>query len=145
MDKSVSCSGALFYASGAGRFLFLYRNNGKRSNVWGLPGGTGEIGETPYQTLSREIYEETGHILDNTRTLPLETYVSKNTQFSYHTYVCIIKDEFIPTLNSEHGGYAWVEYNKWPRPLHGGLNSTLNNRINRAKLETILKVISFVD
>jgi len=145
MDNPITCSGALFYATATKRFLFLYRNNGKHNNVWGLPGGTGEKCETPHQTLLREIREETGQNWDVIKTLPLETYVSKDSRFTYHTYVCIVKNEFLPTLNSEHSGYAWVGYDKWPKPLHSGLRSTLSNRINRAKLETVFKIIDLID
>ena len=54
------------------------------------------------------------------------------------------ENEFIPTLNIEHNGYAWVSFNKWPKPLHQGLRNTLSNKVNLTKLETVFKLIDLV-
>jgi len=75
------------------------------------------------------------------KTIPLETFISNDKHFQFHTYLCIIEEEFIPKLNGEHTGYAWVTFNNWPKPLHQGLRNTLNSKINKAKLETIFKMI----
>lgn len=130
----------MLYSLKTSRFLFLHRSNTKRQNVWGLVGGTNENCETPFQALQREITEETGKLPQILKTIPLETYVSADKHFTYHTYVCVIENEFIPTLNHEHNGYAWVSYNKWPQPLHGGLKKTLSSRINKTKLDTMIGV-----
>jgi hypothetical protein len=58
--------------------------------------------------------------------------------------LCVVEDEFLPTLNDEHNGYAWTEFNKWPKPLHYGLRNTLSNKINLSKLETVFKVIDLM-
>ena len=134
------CSGALFYAQNTQRFLFLHRTQGKRSNVWGLAGGTNEAGETPWEACRREIEEEIGSV-DIQKTLPLERFCSQDRTFEYHTYVCIVEREFIPELNHEHDGYAWTEYSKWPKPLHYGVKNTLNKKTNRTKLETVFALI----
>ena len=57
MNASIVCSGALFYTLNTNRFLFLHRSNGKKSDVWGLVGGTNEKAETPWEGLKREITE----------------------------------------------------------------------------------------
>jgi len=142
--NNIICSGALFYTIKTKRFLFLYRKNGKRNNQWGIVGGTNSPTETPWTGLQREISEEIGEIPHIIKTMPLETYISTDEQFRYHTYICIIEEEFIPNLNEEHDGYAWVGYDNWPKPLHLGLKNTLSSKINRIKLETIFSMVDLL-
>jgi len=118
----------------------MYRKNGKRSNQWGIVGGTNEGVESPWEGLQREISEEIGFIPETKKIIPLETFISNNGKFEFHTYVCIIDNEFMPQLNDEHNGYAWVSFDNWPKPLHQGLRNTLSSRINRGKLETIFDI-----
>jgi 8-oxo-dGTP pyrophosphatase MutT (NUDIX family) len=139
----IVCSGALVYALNTKRFLFLHRANGRHGNTWGLVGGTNEGRETPWEGLNREIEEEIGSI-EIKKTIPLETFVSNDQHFHFHTYLCVVKEEFLPVLNSEHTGFAWTEFNKWPKPLHQGLRNTLSNKVNLSKLETVFKVIDLM-
>ena len=142
--ENIVCSGALLYALKSKRFLFLHRANGKRNNVWGLVGGTNEGAETPWEGLRREITEEVGDVVIK-KTIPLETFVSNDSKFHFHTYLCVIDSEFIPTLNEEHNGYAWVSFNKWPKPLHHGLQNTLTRKSNLTKLKTVFDVVDLLD
>lgn len=143
--NEIVCSGALFYSLKEKRFLFLHRSGGKKNNLWGLVGGTNEGAETPWEGLKREITEEVGELPEIKKTMPLETFVSTDNRFSFHTYLCVINEEFIPKLNSEHDGYAWVSFGKWPKPLHHGLRNTLQSKISLNKLETVFKVIDLLD
>ena len=143
MDK-ITCSGALFYSLNTNRFLFLHRTTGKTSNLWGLVGGTNEGKETPWEGLKREISEEIGDVRIK-KTIPLETFISNDSKFLFHTYVCVVDNEFLPVLNQEHDGFARVSFGKWPKHLHLGLKNTLNNKINITKLETIFKMIDLLD
>ena len=140
--KEIICSGALFFAVDTQRFLFLHRAQGKHKDVWGLVGGLNEDTESPWTALQREIIEEIG-IVDIKKSIPLETFISKDSKFLFHTYLCIVDHEFIPTLNHEHNGYCWMIPRYWPYPLHHGLKRTLNDKINQVKLDTILQLISF--
>lgn len=142
--KKIICSGALFYSLDTKRFLFLHRNNGKRKNLWGLVGGTNEAKETPWEGLKREIEEEIGILPKIIKTMPLETFISNDELFHYHTYICIIQNEFIPKLNFEHNGYAWVSFTKWPKPLHDGVRNTLTNKVNQKKLETVFQIVDLL-
>lgn len=113
--------------------------------MWGIVGGTNEGIETPWEGLQREIQEEIGEIPKIIKTIPLETFISSDERFRFHTYLCVIKDEFIPKLNHEHDGYAWVGYENWPKPLHHGLRNTLHSKINRVKLETVFDILDLLD
>ena len=140
--QKIVCSGALIYALKTKKFLFLHRTQGKQKNLWGLVGGTNEDKETPWSALQREINEEVGPV-EIKKSIPLETFVSNDNKFSFHTYLCVIKEEFLPQLNGEHNGYAWTSFGSWPKPLHHGLRNTLNSKQNLAKLETVFKLIDF--
>ena len=91
-----------------------------------------------------EIDEEIGKVTIK-KTIPLETFVSNDTKFKFHTYLCLVDEEFLPTLNKEHDGYAWCSFSKWPKPLHYGLQNTLNKKVNLKKLETVFEVINLLD
>lgn len=71
------------------------------------------------------------------RVLPIELYLSEDKGFEYGTYVCLIKEEFMPT---EVPTFAWSQLNYLPKQLHTGLKITLNNPVIRTKLDTILEL-----
>jgi len=140
-EKNIVCSGALFYARNTKRFLFLERTKTKTAGQWGLVGGMAEGDETPWKALEREIGEEVGKTPPIKKVIPLEMFTSNDSKFFFHTYLAIVENEFIPTLNDEHSGYAWTNVNCWPKPLHVGLRNTLQNRAIKDKLQTVLDLI----
>ena len=93
MSKKIICSGAIFYTLETKRFLFVRRANTKRDNVWGLVGGTTEDKETPWEGLQREIKEEIGNVPNIKKTIPLETFVSNDTNFLFHRYFFFFQAE----------------------------------------------------
>lgn len=140
--NKIVCSGGFFLTKNTKRFLLLHRTQGRTAGTWGLVGGKKEPGDiTPIQTLKREMEEEIGPIPEIKKIIPLELFTSNDQNFQYNTYVILIDDEFIPELNKEHSGYAWVNYDFWPKPLHQGVKNSLNNRVIRAKLELLLDMI----
>lgn len=145
MNHEIICSGALFYSLKTKRFLLLHRTQSKQKNVWGLVGGTNGKNELPWPALEREIKEEIGNLPNITKTIPLETFVSTDEKFSFHTYLVVVKEEFIPHLNNEHDGYAWVTFGKWPKPLHMGLRNTLQSKTNQTKFETVFNLIQYLE
>lgn len=140
-EKNIVCSGALFYARSTKRFLFLERTKSKTAGQWGLVGGMAEGNETPWKALEREISEEVGKTPPIKKVIPLEMFTSNDSKFFFHTYLAIVDNEFIPTLNGEHSGYAWTNVNCWPKPLHVGLRNTLQNRAIKDKLQTVLDLL----
>lgn len=142
-DKII-CSGALFYAKSTKRFLLLQKAHGKHQGTWGLVGGTNLVGENPWQGLQREVIEEIGAIPKIIKTIPLETFVSNDTVFNFHTYMCVIEDEFVPLLSSEHSGWAWSTIDKAPRPLHQGLRNSFSSKTIRTKLQTVFDLMDLI-
>jgi 8-oxo-dGTP pyrophosphatase MutT (NUDIX family) len=141
MIKKFRGSGALFLSQSTRRFLVLQKASGKKEGIWGLVGGKTESGESIWQGLCREVIEEIGFMPDLIKAIPLETFVSDDAHFNFQTYVCIVKEEFIPTLSKEHKGWAWCELNSWPKPTHQGIRNTISNKIIKAKIETIFEFL----
>jgi len=129
--------GVWFYSIGTDRYLYLMRDDAKHPGSWGLPGGKAESGESLLVAMKRECEEEIGGFPDFVRLVPLEKFTSDDQNFSYHTFFCCVADEFRPVLNHEHLGYAWIDSQNWPRPLHPGLWSTVNFEAVRKKIEAI--------
>ena len=144
VKESIVCSGALLYAKTTGRFLLLQKSHGKHAGTWGLVGGTNMSGETPWQGLQREIAEEIGVLPIILKTIPLETFVSNDRVFNFHTYLCVIEAEFVPVLSDEHQGWAWATIDRAPKPLHQGLRNSFGSKIIRTKLQTIFDVIDLI-
>jgi 8-oxo-dGTP pyrophosphatase MutT (NUDIX family) len=140
----IVCSGALIYARNTHRFLLLQKATGKHAGTWGLVGGTTVEGENPWQGLQREIAEEIGAIPNIKKTLPLETFVSNDHVFHFHTYLCVVEDEFVPILSLEHNGWAWSAMDNAPKPLHQGLRTSFTNRAIRTKLQTVFDIIDLI-
>lgn len=142
-DKIV-CSGALIYAKSTRRFLLLQKAHGKHAGTWGLVGGTNLQNENPWQGLQREMSEEIGQTPKILKTLPIETFVSNDTVFNFHTYLCVVEEEFIPQLSEEHCAWAWSTIDWAPKPLHQGLRNSFSNKTIRTKLQTVFDIVDLI-
>lgn len=56
-----------------GRLLMVHMPNPDGTSVWGLPGGGMEHGEDPYDTVLREVTEETGYRVEVTGLLGVDS------------------------------------------------------------------------
>ena len=136
----ISASGCIFLSLDTGRLCLQLRSDSSTyGGTWSFWGGKQEKNESPIQTLIRELNEEIGIIPDIEKVYPLHKYVSRDKNFEYNAYVLTVYEEFIPQLNAESSGYAWVNIGIYPRPLHRGAKSVLLNRKITEKLNTIIK------
>ncbi|MFY8211144.1 MAG: NUDIX hydrolase [Candidatus Nanopelagicus sp.] len=130
-------AGVFFYNSKTNRYLYLLRTDNKNPGNWGIPGGKVEHDETLFEAITRECEEEIGQFPSNAKLIPIQKFV--NNSFVYHTFFCEVAEEFIPILNDEHCGYAWVGDNQFPKPLHPGLFNTVNFDVVQEKLNALTK------
>ena len=128
-----TAAGIFFYSSITNRYLFLLRTDKNAS--WSIPGGKIEKDETLLTGLERECIEEINFDITPYKLIPIQKFVNKD--FTYHTFFCDVTKEFIPLLNNEHCGYAWVIKDQYPKPLHPGLFSTINFELVKEKLKLI--------
>ena len=131
---SKQAAGVFFYSKSTQRYLYLLRSD-QRSPTWSIPGGGIDQDETLFDGIARECKEEMNFSIDDLKLIPIQKFVNNN--FTYHTFFCEVSDEFIPTLNDEHIGYAWVHEGLYPKPLHPGLFSTVNIDIVTEKLNSL--------
>lgn len=134
---AVKAVGVWFVARDTGRYLYLLRNDVKHPGTWGLPGGKIESGETLLGGMERECVEELGSFPQYQQMMPLEKFTSADGVFEYYTWICVIASEFVPILNHEHLGYAWIDRGIWPRPMHPGLWNTVNLESIKDKIQTV--------
>lgn len=134
---SNTSAGIFFYTEKTKRFLYLLRSDDKNFGSWGIPGGKIEKEETLLEGLYRECVEEIGFFPGNAKLIPIQKFV--NNSFVYHTFFCSVPEEFIPILNDEHLGYAWIDNNMFPKPLHPGLFNTINFDVVQEKIKALTK------
>ena len=134
---SNTSAGVFFYSRNTNRYLYMLRTDTKNPGNWGIPGGKIEDNETLLEGIIRECEEEVGYFPQNGKLIPIQKFI--NNTFTYHTFFCEVQEEFIPVLNAEHCGYAWVGEGQYPKPLHPGLFSTVNFDVVQEKLNTLTK------
>lgn len=133
--------GTFIYSTSTGRYLFLLRNTTKYSGTWGLAGGKIDANEQILESLYRELREELGYDFVNDKVIPIEKFTSDNGNFSYHTFLIPVVEEFVPNLNYEHRGYCWVSLEDHPKPLHPGVWRTVNFKSVVDKIKTLEAVL----
>ena len=133
----VKAVGVWFYCVRTRCYLYLLRNDSKYPDTWGLAGGKVESDETLIAAVERECSEELGSMPDYQQLIPIEKFTSSDGGFEYHTFWCRVDHEFIPELNHEHVGYAWIHSGRLPRPLHPGLWNTVNLDAIQKKISTL--------
>jgi 8-oxo-dGTP pyrophosphatase MutT (NUDIX family) len=114
MKESV---GIFIIARDTNNFLLLHRST--KPIVWSLLTGSMERGESPKETILREIKEEIGvnpKTIDGIREIG-RTVVKKTI---FHVFVGYVDNEFeIPNLKiDENDDYGWFNSNNLPSPIH---------------------------
>lgn len=131
-------AGCLPFAEESKRFLFSFRSaNVQEPHTWGIWGGAINEEERPAKAALREFKEETGYSGKILKLHPLSTYKDPESAFKYFSYLLVVPKEFRPNLDWETEGYKWVDYDRWPTPLHPKVKLMLANfKIDQILQET---------
>jgi len=140
VKSNISAVGIWFYCLSTQRHLYLMRNDKKYNGYWALPGGKIEPGEALMETIERECTEEMGSMPEYIKIIPVEKFTANSNYFSYHTFFCLVQEEFCPDLNHEHIGYAWINSGTIPKPLHPGFWATLKTDEIHRKINTLTSI-----
>jgi len=133
----ISGVGAIFLSLPTSRILLQMRSkNVSHPGTWAFWGGKAEKGETPLDTLNRELEEEMGKVPISFKLFPLHIFESNN-GFTYQTFIITVFKEFVPKLNKESSGYCWVDIGAWPKPLHSGAKLVFYDNSSINKIKTI--------
>jgi len=140
---TIRASGCILLSENTKRILLQLRKpDRKNKNYWGFWGGKQEGQELPVQTIERELEEELGFLPDITKFIPIHKMVSNDESFEYDTFLATVPQEFTPNINGESEGYAWVNYDRYPVPLHPGAKIVLQNPRIMSKIKTVVEQIN---
>ena len=89
-----------------GNFLVMH-NNGVKEDLWELPGGRLEFGETAEKTVVRELLEEASILVKPIKILDTWDFIGTDYQITGIIYLCeLIHGEVM--LSSEHDAFKWL-------------------------------------
>jgi len=81
-------------------------------NKWQFPGGKGEYGEHPEESLKREILEETGLTITPLFPIVINQFKSSTKEIQYieiFYLVDLVSPNQIVELSSEHTDFSWID------------------------------------
>ncbi|KKQ35014.1 MAG: Hydrolase, NUDIX family [Microgenomates group bacterium GW2011_GWA2_37_6] len=93
-----------------GEILFTKRADGEKflPGFWELPGGGVEYGETPQESLKREIQEECGIDIEIVKPISANSYFIEDLQRIEICFLCKALSTDVK-LSSEHSDYKWLK------------------------------------
>ncbi len=66
------------------KYILIQKGKGPFKGRWDLPGGKTDFGETPEETLKREVNEETGLKLKSYKLISVEAYTHETKKENFH-------------------------------------------------------------
>lgn len=93
------------------KHLVMYRgDHPKFGRDPDIPGGTAEIGESPLETMLREVYEEAGIVIGESEVKHLYSgteHSERGTRYSLFIVNVNVRPEVV--MSWEHSAYEWID------------------------------------
>lgn len=117
--EKIESAGVLIMCTKTQKVLLLLRND--KNPTWSCVAGGMEKGETPIETLKREIKEELSISANNMnfKKIGIDFIDKKNMDFHY--YEGFTSSEFSPKLDHENLKWGWFGEDEIPTPLFEGM------------------------
>lgn len=103
-------NGALCYILHDGEVLLLKRNRAPHIGLWSAPGGKMEHGESPQETVCREIFEETGLTIEQPVLRALQTSVDIHYPVHWMLYIFVATKFSGELITSPEGILHWHSF-----------------------------------
>lgn len=90
-------------------------------HTWNYVGGKIDVNEDPKKACIRELAEESGIRVKPKDVKYFHTYIDKDNNFKYYTYIVEVNEKYKTTTDWENDRFEWFDINSLPSPLHFGL------------------------
>jgi 8-oxo-dGTP diphosphatase len=115
-----------------GKVLLGKREKGSQVGSWCVPGGAVDMYETPTEGAIREVFEETGLIIEKPRLMVVLNDVDheKGTHWVTLQFVANWLDGEPRDAVGEIGNWAWFDWDDLPEPLFAPTRNFVKNGYN---------------
>jgi 8-oxo-dGTP pyrophosphatase MutT (NUDIX family) len=114
-EKTEKAGAIILSSINRSKVALLYRG---RQNDWSFPKGHVDPGENSVETMTREIREETGLVVDIIETLPPLEYVSSSGELvCTKMFLVVSKDDSKLKLEFKEDDIQWIQLNKVVKKL----------------------------
>ena len=100
-------NGSLCYIVQDERVLLLQRANPPHAGLWSAPGGKAEHGESPYDTVIREVFEETGLHIDAPKLIAIQTSVDVAYPVHWMLFIYLVQNFSGDLIQTSEGLLSW--------------------------------------
>lgn len=120
--------GTLIKSKNTNRVLLICRQTRSFNGQFCLVGGKVKKNESMIEGLCREIIEEIGFMPEIVKITRLSEFMTEDKTFAFLSSLLVVENEFVPLLNNECSGYAWVNIDYLPKPLHPSIKEILKDK-----------------
>lgn len=94
----------------------------------------------PFFSRNTSVFDDSKELINSYygkeyKLIPIELYTSHDQGFEFGTFICLVEQEFVLKTDET---FCWANLDNLPKNVHNGLKSTLNDKIVKTKIDTIL-------